>query len=77
MVPESYTLYVNEKLFVLTDVEDLRHGFFASLKELHGLHGTHPLPNETSGRLDDTEICEKSVSSNQPKATETPNNENP
>ena len=69
MVPESYTLFVNEALFEV-DANKSRHGF-------HGLHGTHPLPNETSGRLDDTEICEKSVSSNQPKATETPNNENP
>ena len=70
MVPHNFTLYVNERMFSMDDVDNFRHG-------LHGLHGTHPLPDETSGRLDDTEICEKSVSSNQPKATETPNNENP
>ena len=69
MVPESYTLFVNEALFEV-DANKSRHGF-------HGLHGTHPLPNETSGRLDDTEIVDKSASSNQPKATETPSIENP
>ena len=68
MVTEAHTLYVSDELFSSVDANDSRHGF-------HGLHGTHPLPNETSGRLDDTEIREKSVSSNQPKATETPNNE--
>ena len=69
MVPESYTLFVSEALFEV-DANKSRHGF-------HGLHGTHPLPNETSGRLDDTEIVDKSASSNQPKATETPSIENP
>ena len=34
----------------------MRHG-------LHGFHGTHPLVNETSGHLDDTEIFHKSASS--------------
>ena len=34
----------------------MRHG-------LHGFHGTHPLVNETSGHLDDTEIFHKSESS--------------
>ena len=70
MVPHNFTLYVNERMFSIADVDNFRHG-------LHGLHGTHPLPDETSGRLDDTEICDKYVSSNQPKATETPGNENP
>ena len=71
-VPREYVLFVDaEELF------KIRHRFFASLKELHGLHGTHPLPTETSGRLDDTETGGKSASSNQPKATETPSNENP
>ena len=69
MVPESYTLFVNESLFEV-DAVNLRHG-------LHGFHGTRPLPNETSGRLDDTENGDKSASSNQPKATETSSNENP
>ncbi|MBQ8601093.1 MAG: hypothetical protein IJY60_06895 [Bacteroides sp.] len=72
MVPAANTLYVSEKLF------DFRHG-------LHGLHGTRPLPNEASGHNDDTEICDmllnesknKSASSNQPKATEAQENENP
>ena len=64
-VPREYVLFVDaEGLF------KIRHG-------LHGLHGTHPLPTETSGRLDDTETGDKSASSNQPKATETPSNENP
>ena len=44
MVPEEYTLFVNERMFSLAD---------------------------------DTEICDKSASSNQPKATETPSYENP
>ena len=70
-VPREYVLWVDaEGLFSPVDANDLRHG-------LHGLHGTHPLPNETSGRLDDTETGDKSASSNQPKATETPGNENP
>ena len=54
----------------------LRHGFFASLKELHGLHGTRPLPNEANAHLDDAERSHESVSSHQPKATETQGNEN-
>ena len=69
MVPEEFTLYVSEALFKV-DANQSRHGF-------HGLHGTHPLPNETSGRLDDTETGNNSASSNQPKATETPSKENP
>ena len=64
-VPREYVLFVDaEGLF------KIRHG-------LYGLHGTHPLPTETSGRLEDTETGGKSALSNQPKATETPNNENP
>ena len=70
MVPHNFTLYVNERMFSMDDADNFRHG-------LHGLHGTHPLPDETSGRLDDTETGDKSASSNQPKATETPGNENP
>ena len=69
MVTEGHTLYVNERMFAV-DVNDLGHG-------LHGFHGTRPLPNETSGRLDDTEACDKSASSHQPKATETQSDENP
>ena len=69
MVPEEFTLYVSEALFKV-NANQSRHGF-------HGLHGTHPLPNETSGRLDDTETGNNSASSNQPKATETPSKENP
>ena len=50
-VPREYVLFVDEEgLF------KIRHGF-------HGLHGTHPLPTETSGRLDDTETGGKSASS--------------
>ena len=62
-VPREYVLFVDEEgLF------KIRHGFFASLKELHG---THPLSTETSGRLDDTETGGKSASSNQPCLKET------
>ena len=62
-VPREYVLFVDaEGLF------KIRHGFFASLKELHG---THPLPTKTSGRLDDTETGGKSASSNQPCLKET------
>ena len=64
-VPREYVLFVDEE-----ELFKIRHG-------LHGLHGTHPLSTETSGRLDDTEIGGNSASSNQPKATETPSNENP
>ena len=39
MVPEEYTLFVGEGLFA---DDNSRHGFFASLKELHGFHGTRP-----------------------------------
>ena len=67
MVPREYVLFMDaEKLFA----DDLRHG-------LHGLHGTRPLPNETSGHWDDTEPNDKSASSHQPKATETSSSENP
>ena len=73
-VPREYVLFMDEdKLFSPVDANNFRHG----LHGLHGLHGPHPLPDETSGRLDDTETGDKSVSSNQPKATETPSNENP
>ena len=70
MVPREYVLYLDEGLFAPMDADDLRHG-------LHGLHGTRPLPNETSGHWDDTEPNDKSASSHQPKATETSSNENP
>ena len=71
VVPREYVLWLDaDALFAPVDANNFRHG-------LHGLHGTHPLPNETSGRLDDTENYDKSASSNQPKATETPSNENP
>ena len=66
LVPEEFTLYVSEALFNV-DAINLRHG-------LHGLHGTRPLPNETSGHWDDTEPNDKSASSHQPKATETSSN---
>ena len=67
MVPHSFTLYVNEAMFLLADENKSRHGF----------HGTHPLPDETSGRLDDTETGDTSASSNQPKATNTQSSEKP
>ena len=67
-VPREYVLFVDENALFADD--NFRHG-------LHGLHGTHPLPNEANAHLDDTETCDKSASSNQPKATETPSNENP
>ena len=70
MVPHNFTLYVNERMFSMDDADNFRHG-------LHGLHGTHPLPDETSGRLDDTELCKESVSSQQPKATNTQSSEKP
>ena len=53
MVPESYTLYVNEKLFVLTDVDDLRHG----------LHGTLPLPIEVTETQGHENPCQKEKTS--------------
>ena len=64
-VPREYVLFVDAE------------GLFKNRHGLHGLHGTHPLPTETSGPLDDTETGGKSALSNQPKATETPSNENP
>ena len=67
MVPREYVLYLDEGLFAPIDADDLRHG----------LHGTRPLPNETSGHWEDTEPNDKSASSHQPKATETSRNENP
>ena len=42
----------------------------------HGFHGTRPLPNEANAHLDDAERSHESVSSHQPKATETQGNEN-
>ena len=47
----------------------IRHG-------LHGFHGTRPLPIEANAHLDDAERSHESVSSHQPKATETQGNEN-
>ena len=70
MVPEEYTLFVNERIFSPFDVDKFRHGF-------HGLHGSRPLPNEANAHLDDAELCDKSVSSHQPEATETQRYENP
>ena len=67
-VPREYVLFVDEEGLFADD--NFRHG-------LHGFHGTHPLPNEANAHLDDTETSDKSASSNQPKATETPSNENP
>ena len=67
MVPESYTLYVNEKLFVLTDVDDLKHGFFASLKELHG---TRPLPIEATETQGNENPCQKEKTSTYPSTYE-------
>ena len=67
-VPREYVLFVDENALFADD--NFWHG-------LHGLHGTHPLPNEANAHLDDTETSDKSASSNQPKATETPSNENP
>ena len=66
LVPEEFTLYVSEALFN-EDAINLRHG----------LHGTRPLLNEAEAHLDDTEIGDKTASSHQPKATETPGHENP
>ncbi|MBQ9741984.1 MAG: VirE protein, partial [Kiritimatiellae bacterium] len=70
MVPAENTLFVNEALFSPVDVDKFRHGF-------HGLHGSRPLPNEANAHLDDAELCDKSVSSHQPEATETQRYENP
>ena len=74
-VPREYVLFMDaEKLFA---DDNSRHGFFASLKELHGFHGPRPLPNEASAHLENTESCNESASSHQPEATETPGNEKP
>ncbi|MBR4923965.1 MAG: VirE protein, partial [Bacteroidaceae bacterium] len=46
----------------------------------HGFHGTHPLPNEADAHLEDADNAQavkESVSSNQPKATETQGHEKP
>ena len=67
-VPREYVLFVDENVLFADD--NLRHG-------LHGLHGTRPLPNEANAHLDDAELCFESVSSHQPKATETQGNEKP
>ena len=67
-VPREYVLFVDENALFADD--NLRHG-------LHGLHGTRPLPNEANAHLDDAELCFESVSSHQPKATETQGNEKP
>ena len=67
-VPREYVLFVDENVLFADD--NLRHG-------LHGLHGTRPLPNEADAHLDDAELCFESVSSQQPKATETQGNEKP
>ena len=60
MVPESYTLYVNEKLFVLTDVDDLRYG----------LHGTRPLPIEATEIQGHENPCQKEKTSTYPSTYE-------
>ena len=70
MVPHNFTLYVNEAMFLLADENKSRHG-------LHGFHGTRPLPNEAIAHWDDTELCKESVSSQQPKATNTQSSEKP
>ena len=65
VVPRDYVLYMSDDLF--------RHGS-------HGFHGTHPLPNEADAHLEDADNAQavkESVSSNQPKATETQGHEKP
>ena len=65
VVPRDYVLYMSDDLF--------RHGS-------HGFHGTHPLANEADAHLEDADnaqAVEESVSSNQPKATETQGHEKP
>ena len=64
-VPREYVLFVDE------------NALFADDNLRHGLHGTRPLPNEANAHLDDAELCFESVSSQQPKATETQGNEKP
>ena len=63
VVPREYVLFL--------DADAL----FADDNFRHGLHGTRPLPNEADAHLDDAELCLDSVSSHQPKATETQGNE--
>ena len=67
-VPREYVLFVDEENLFADDF--LRHG-------LHGFHGPHPSPNEVFDHLDDTERYDKSVLSNQPKATKTESMEKP
>ena len=67
-VPREYILFLDADALFADN--NFRHG-------LHGLHGTRPLPNEADAHLDDAELCPESVSSQQPKATETPGQENP
>ena len=69
MVTEAHTLYVSDELFEVNE-SDLRHG-------LHGLHGNPSTALQASGYLDDAVSCDKSVSSHQPKATETTGPEKP
>ena len=73
-VPREYVLFVDEE--GLFKIRHGLHGFFRT-ESSTTRHGTHPLPTETSGHLDDTETGDKSASSHQPKATEIPSNENP
>ena len=68
LVPRAYVLYLDEG--GLIDDDSSRHG-------LHGFHGTSPLLNEANAHLDDTESRDKSVTSNQPEATETQGKEKP
>ncbi|MBR5204092.1 MAG: VirE protein [Bacteroidaceae bacterium] len=68
VVPRDYILFLDADALFADD--NFRHG-------LHGLHGTRPLPNEADAHLDDAELCPESVSSQQPKATETQGQENP
>ena len=67
-VPREYVLYLDEGGLFNDDFS--RHG-------LHGFHGTNPLLNEANAHLDDTESRDKSVTSNQPEATETQGKEKP
>ena len=68
LVPRAYVLYLDEG--GLFNDDSSRHG-------LHGFHGTSPLLNEANAHLDDTESRDKSVTSNQPEATETQGKEKP
>ena len=67
-VTREYVLFLDADALFADN--NFRHG-------LHGLHGTHPLLNEADAHLDDAELCPESVSSQQPKATETPGQEIP